>query len=159
MNLERLFLKSLNRAYSDLMIENRIDFASTDVSVLSVEGLDSLLLNETLSVESEDSLLRDIGKLGSDYRDLLRHMNIEFLSEDGLFLFDEHFGIPPESVWQCAVELITHPPFLGDSRIISDFPEIFAESQKKCFEILWQAVATVSKKKTFSADVMVTQTL
>jgi hypothetical protein len=51
----------------------------------------------------------------------------------------EVFEIPPESVWECASELIRHPlcPQL-DSRIISDFPEIFAEFRGKYFEILWR---------------------
>jgi hypothetical protein len=103
--------------------------------------LDSLLLSESVSVESEDSLLRFILKLNADYGDLLRHITIEFLSESGLSLLEEHFEIPPESVWQSAVELITHPsvpPSLLDSRIISDFPEIFAEFRKKQFSLLWR---------------------
>jgi hypothetical protein len=70
------------------MIERRIDFECVDVSILSVEALGSLLLSEFVRVESEDSLLRFIFKLGSDYRNLLRHIEIGFLSDDGL----SHFG-------------------------------------------------------------------
>jgi hypothetical protein len=81
--------------------------------------------------------VRDILKLGPGYRDLLRHIEIAFLSEDGLSLLNEDFGIPPESVWQGAVELITlPPPPLFDSKIIWEFPEIFAESQGKQFSLL-----------------------
>jgi hypothetical protein len=119
------------------MIERRIDLESADVSILSFEALDSLLSSESISVESEDALLQFILKLGLDYRDLLSHIQIEFLSEDGLSLLDEHFGIPPESVWQCAVELVIPPPPL-DSRIISDFPKIFAEFRRKRFSLLWR---------------------
>jgi hypothetical protein len=121
------------------MIERRIDLGSTDVSLLSVEALDSLLSSESVSVESEDALLRILLKLGSGYRDLLRHIEISFLSQDGLSLLDEHFWIPPESVWHCVVERIRHPPpGPFNSRILSDIPEIFAEFQRKRFSLLWR---------------------
>jgi hypothetical protein len=51
---------------------------------------------------------------------------------------NEDFEIPPESVCHGTVERIAHPPFSFDSQIISDFPEIFAEFQKKRFSLLWQ---------------------
>jgi hypothetical protein len=123
---------------SELMIERQIELESADLSILSIlsfEALDSLLLSESISVESEDTLLRLILKLGSDYRDLLRHIQLEFVSENGLSLLGGDFGIPPESVWQCVVERITHLRF--DSRIILDFPEILAEFRGRHFEILW----------------------
>jgi hypothetical protein len=122
--------------------ESRINFESTDVSVLSIESFDSLLLNESISVESEDSLLRHILKLGFGYRDLLRHIQVSFLSEDGLSLLSESFEIPPESVFEFSVERITNlppsplPPF--DSQIISDIPEIFTEFRWKRFSLLWR---------------------
>jgi hypothetical protein len=109
-----------------------------DVSVISVEVLDSLLLSESISVVSEDELLRFILKLGPNYRNLLRHIQLEFLSDDGLSLLDQDLGIPPESIWQSAAEWIAHPPSPFDSRIISDFPEIFAEFQRKQFSVLWR---------------------
>jgi hypothetical protein len=101
-NLEQLFLNcskaDIRMNLSDLVKERRIELESVDVSVLSVAALDSLLLSESILVESEEALLRFILKLGPDYRYLLRHIKIEFLSEDGLFLLDENLGIPPESV-------------------------------------------------------------
>jgi hypothetical protein len=112
-NLERLFLncsKTVN--LSDLIIKKRIDLKCVDVSNLSVEAFDSLLLNEFGTVESEDSLLGMILKLGPDYRNLSRHIQIEFLSKAGLSLLDEHFRIPPESVWQRFVEWIARVSFL-----------------------------------------------
>jgi hypothetical protein len=111
---------------------------SADVSVLSVEALDSLLLSESISVGSEDALLRIILKLGSGDRDLLRHIQIGFLSEDGLSVLDEHFGMPSESVWHSAAEWIAHPLRVFDSRIISGIPEIFAEFRKKQIYLLWR---------------------
>jgi hypothetical protein len=95
--LERLFLDSLKADVwmnqSDLMVGSRIDLESTD---LSFEVLDSLLLNDFVTVESEDSLLRFIVNRGSGYRDLLRHIQIGFFIEYVVSLMDEHFGIPPE---------------------------------------------------------------
>jgi hypothetical protein len=106
----------------------------------SVEALDNLLLSEFVRVESDDSLLRYILKLGSDYRDFLGHIQIEFPSED---------GFPPESGWQSAVELIARlsPPF--DSKIISDFPEIFTEFREKRFSLLWRGSRDGFKAQKF----------
>jgi hypothetical protein len=117
------------------MTESRIDLASTDLSDLAIELLDSLLLSESVSVESEDAFFELILKLGPDYRNLLRHIQTVFLSEDGLSLLEEHFP-PPELLWECAAERIVHLPPPFDSRIISDVPEMFAEFPGKHFEIL-----------------------
>jgi hypothetical protein len=127
-------------------MESRIDLESVD---LSVEALDNLLSNEFVIVESEDPLLRHILKLGLDYRDLLRHTEIGFLSEDGLSLLDEDLVIPSESVWHCAIERITQLLPLFDSQIISDFPEIFAEFRKNQISILWRDSRDGFKAKEF----------
>jgi hypothetical protein len=59
-NLQQLFLgcwKGHNRVNLwELMKERHIDLESVDVSVVSFEALDSLLLNESISIESEDTL-------------------------------------------------------------------------------------------------------
>jgi hypothetical protein len=121
-----------------------------------VEALDSLPLSKSISVGSEDSLLRIILKLGSGYRDFLRPIQLKCLNEDGLSLLDEHLGIPPESVRSCAVERVTHPPFplnsippFDDSRIIADFLEIFAEFRKKQFALLWRGIRDGVKAQEF----------
>jgi hypothetical protein len=106
-------------------------------------------LSESISVESEDALLRFILKLSPGYRDLLRHIEIGFLSESSLSLLSERLEIPSESLWQCAAELIAHPPFLFDSQIISDFPEIFAEFRGKQFSLLWRGSRDGFKAQEF----------
>jgi hypothetical protein len=121
---------------SELFIERRIDFESVDVAVLSVEALDSLLLSELISAQRADSLLPIILKLGSCDRDLLKCIQIEFLSEDGFSLLEEHFEISTESVSQFAAEWIAHPLAPLNSLIISNFAEIFAEPRKKQFSAL-----------------------
>jgi hypothetical protein len=130
-------LKSgIQKNVSDLLMEKLADLESEDVSILSLETLSSLLLSESVSIESEDSLLRHILKLSPSYWDLLRHIQVEFLSEDGLSLLEEYLSLPPESVWQCSVERLVHFPPLFDSRIISNFLEILAEFQGKQFSFL-----------------------
>jgi hypothetical protein len=66
---------------------------------------------------------------------------------------EEDSGIPPESLWQCAAERIAHPPPPPppplDSRIISDFPEIFAEFKKKRFSLLWRGSRDGFKARQF----------
>jgi hypothetical protein len=52
-------------------------------------------------------------KLGFGYRDLLRRVQVSFLSEDGLSLLSESFDISPESVFEIAVERITDLPLSG----------------------------------------------
>jgi hypothetical protein len=99
--LEDLFLgcsKSDNQKnLSNLSKQKQIEFESGN---LSFEVLDSLLLNESISVESEGALLEFILKLGPNYRDLLRHIQLEFLSESCISLFESHFEIPAESLCQ-----------------------------------------------------------
>jgi hypothetical protein len=151
-HLERFFLNfsrsDVGKNLSELMIERVIEFR--DISNFSVDALDNLLLNESISVESEDSLLRDILKLGPDYRDLVRHIHIVNLTEDGLSLLSESFDVPSESVFRCTVERITRPPPPPlDSQIISDFPEIFAEFRRKRFSLLWRGSRDGFKAQDF----------
>jgi hypothetical protein len=123
---------------SDLLIERSIDLDLENISILSVEALDDLLLSQTVPIESEDALLHFLIELGSGYRDLLRHIQIEFLSDDGLFLLAEHFAVPSESMWPSAVNCVTHQPCPRNSQIISDIPEIFADFQGKWSSLLWR---------------------
>jgi hypothetical protein len=146
--LERLFL---NRLKSDvwmdppeLVMETRIDLESADVSVFSVEALDSLFLSESVSVSSEDALLQFVVELGPTYWGLLRHIQVRFLSVDGLSLLHEHyllnepFGISSESVWFSIGNRAANPPPRFDSRIFRNFPVIFANLEWKQCSLLWR---------------------
>jgi hypothetical protein len=126
----------ISATLSGSVIAKRMDFESADLSVLSFEALDDLLLSSSVMIESEDQLLRLILNFGSGYRFLLRHIQPGFLTTEGVSLLADHFEIPPESVWECAAEVIAHPPL--DSVIISDFPAIFAEFRGKRFQNLWR---------------------
>jgi hypothetical protein len=103
--------------------------------------------------------LRLVLKLSSNYRDLLRHIQLEFLSEDGVPVLPEHLNIPPESVWECVADRISHPPFAGNSLIVSKFPVIFAKFRGKRFSLLWRGSPDGFGASNFAADVTVTQTI
>jgi hypothetical protein len=121
---------------SDLVMERSIDLESANLSVLSdisVQPLDCLFSNESILIPNEDELLSLVLKLDSDCLYLLNHIQFEFLSEDGISLLVDHFGIPPELIWDCPIEWITTE---FDSLIISDFPKIFTEFRKKQFSFL-----------------------
>jgi hypothetical protein len=120
-------------------ISKGVDFELADISVLSFEALDDLLLNSSFMIESEDALLRHFLKFESCDWFLVEHIQLEFLSDEGLWLLADHFKIPPESVWEWAIEAITHPPPSQlDSVIVSSFPAIFAEFRDKHFTFLWR---------------------
>jgi hypothetical protein len=53
----------------------------------------------------------------------------------GLPLLADNFEIPPESIWECAAEMLGSRL---DSLIISDFLAIFAEFRGKRFSVLWR---------------------
>jgi hypothetical protein len=122
------------------VIEKRVSFESADFAGLSLEALHDLLLSSAVLIESEDSLLRALLNLGSGYRFLINHIQLPFLSAEGISLLADHFEIPPESVWECAADLpvyLPHPHQL-DSLILSDIPAIFAEFRGKQFKLLWR---------------------
>jgi hypothetical protein len=119
--------------------EKRVSFESADLSILSFEALDDLLLTWSVKIESEDELLRLFLKFGWCDRFVVKHIQLGFLSAEGLSLLENHFTIPPEPVWQCAADLIAHPPPPAlDSVIVLSFPAIFAEFRGKRFQILWR---------------------
>jgi hypothetical protein len=152
-DLEWIFLNHLKSDIwtnpSELVMERRLDLDSADVSIFSMEVLNSLFCRELVSVESEDALLRFILGLGPSFWDLLMHIQIEFLSEDGSSLLNEHFGIPSESVWCRFVDRIAHSPCPFDSKIISGFPKIFAELGWKQFSLLWRGSRDGFKAQEF----------
>jgi hypothetical protein len=121
---------------------------------MSFEALDDLFLRKSVIIESEDSLLRFILNLGSGYRFLLRHIQLDFLSSKGISLLARHFEIPPEVVWKLAAEVIGHPhspPLPGpfNSLIFSGCPGIFAEFRRKQFKLLWRGSWHGFKAKDF----------
>jgi hypothetical protein len=102
---------------------------------VSVEALDCLLSSESVSVPSEDALLEFVLKLGSDYRGLLRHIQMRFLSAGAFFLLLKQFGLPSESVWEWVARWFAN---LLDSQIIPFVPEIFHGLLGRRFEIRWR---------------------
>jgi hypothetical protein len=135
--LQSGFLRNENLEWQFLgcsIADIRVNLSDLESAEVSVEALDSLFLSELVSIEKEDGLLWFLLKLGPGCRDLLKHIAIIFLSENVLSLLGKDFRIPPESFCQCASEQFAR--LLLDSQIISSFPEIFAEFQRKRFDIL-----------------------
>jgi hypothetical protein len=111
----------------------------SDVSLLSVDELDSLLSSESFIVDSEDALLQLLFRLG--HPSLLRHIRWVFVSVaaiaslcDDLTLF-----MPTESLWLVVADRLLHPSTTGVySLIVSDFPPLFEEFPAKRFNLLWR---------------------
>jgi hypothetical protein len=149
-NLERQFLGAKAGVRKNL----------SDLANLSVEALDSLLLSESVSVEGEDALLRFILQLGPGYRDLLRHIEVGFLSECALSLWMNIWGFH-QSHCGCALPKGLHIRRLPRS-IRGSFRAFRASSQSsggsvsKC---CGGAAAMASVQKNFTADATATQTL
>jgi hypothetical protein len=112
----------------------------SDVSLLSVDALDSLLLSESFIVDSEDTLLQMLFPLG--HPPLLPHIQWEFVSAAAITSLGEEpaFYPPTESLWRAMADrLLGPPPPPGfDSLIISDFPSLFDEFRASCFNLLWR---------------------
>jgi hypothetical protein len=133
-------LSTLGRQLCNPMLElqsvcsktDRFDLNSIDLSSLSVDALDQILTEGSFYIKSEDDLFLRICGLGSEYRPLLRHIEIGFLSVAALA---ECFAFPSECIWIGISRLLV--PAL-DSVIISDFPEIFDEFRGKRFSLLWR---------------------
>jgi hypothetical protein len=125
----------LQSVYSET---DRFDLNSIDLSSLSVEAVDEILTGNSCYIESEDELLSRLLALNSEYRQLLRHIEIRFLSVVNVVALAESFAFPPEWIWNglSRFSVVSAPEL--DSIIISDFPEIFAEFHTKQFLLLWR---------------------
>jgi hypothetical protein len=135
---------------SGTVTERRMDVESADLSILSFEALDDLLLTSSVIIENEDSLLQLFLHFGSGYRLLLRHIQLGFLSNEALSLLADHFEFPPESVWRSAAEAIQYPPPGPlDSLIVSSFPALFTEFSRKQFSLLWRGSRDGFKASNF----------
>jgi hypothetical protein len=115
------------------------DLTSIDLSSLSVDAVEEILSDGSFCIESEDDLLLRLLKLGSDYRPLLKYIDIRFLSSQKIAMLSEHEEFPMECVWS---EIADWLFFLStrklDSVIVSEFPDLFAEFGGKQFSLLWR---------------------
>jgi hypothetical protein len=112
----------------------------SDVSLLSVDALDSLLSSESFIVDSEDALLQILFTFG--HPPLLRHIRWDFVSAAAIASLCEDltFCPPTESLWLSVADRLLHPPPPPgfDSLIVSDFPPLFQEFRAKRFNLLWR---------------------
>jgi hypothetical protein len=65
-------------------------YSRSDLSLLSIESLSSLLSEDELVIETEDWLLELILELGPSYYSLLDYVRYEFLSSNGISQFCDH---------------------------------------------------------------------
>jgi hypothetical protein len=129
-------------------------YSIEDLRGFGSELLDAILSSESLQLSTETSLLKTILSLGSQFRFLLHHVRVEFLSLIGLETFVEHLCISDidDSLLssikarlvgkrdgsECRHRLAHFLP----SRILSDFgswPAIFDELYGRKFELLYRS--------------------
>jgi hypothetical protein len=68
-------------------------YSNEDLRSFGVELLDMILSSSSLRISSETSLLNCIVDLGPEFRSLIHHIHVEFLSSSGLRQFVEHISI------------------------------------------------------------------
>jgi hypothetical protein len=122
------------------MRRSRVNLHSiSDLSLLSVDALDSLLSNESFVIGNEDTLLQTL--LSLQQPSLLRHCRLIFLSQPAIAtFFDESaFHSPTEVMWHVVADRMKRPPVPKfDSLIISKFPTLFIDFRGKRFNLLWR---------------------
>jgi hypothetical protein len=114
-----------------------INLSSLDLSVFSVEALDEFVETGSFLIESEDSFLEQILRLGEEYLSLLRWIDPRFLSPTGKAELAENLAFPLECVW-CGFVNHQIPQLEWDSVIVPKFPDIFPEFQRKQISLLWR---------------------
>jgi hypothetical protein len=155
--LERFFfglwsnstVKSIVTLSSAFAAHSRVSLQSiSDVSLLSVDALDSMLSSESLLVNSEDALLRILVPLG--HPSLLRHIQWRFVSTAAIASLCEDLT---ESLWLTVADRLVNPPHVPSpvlpapsstppagwhSLILSEFPPLFEEFRMKRWLLLWR---------------------
>jgi hypothetical protein len=71
----------------ELIASQFFSYSKETLSSFGLDFLNEIVSNEHLCLLSEDALLRMIVSLGDDYRSLLNHIRIDFLSSSGLHEF------------------------------------------------------------------------
>jgi hypothetical protein len=148
----------LNAVCSDIL--EGIDIGSmsiADLSMIEFCRLRDIVSSEDLRLKSEDWLLNLIISLGSDYTSLLDFVHFEFLSEEGLCAFFDHYGYcdVSETVWEGFVRRLRKQEdgklrkrrFSGsgstldsqiDSTIISSIPSLFCNFGTNAYRLLYR---------------------
>jgi hypothetical protein len=142
--LERFFFCLWNNSTvnSTVTLSNVFDAHSrvslhsiSDISLLSVDALDSLFSSKSFVVDNQDLLLRLLVPLG--HPDLLRHIQWEFVSTAAIASLCEYLT---ESLWLAVADRVMHPPPPPgfDSLIVSEFPSLLEEFRMKRWLLLWR---------------------
>jgi hypothetical protein len=77
-------------------------YSTAELSALDAVTMDLILSNESLTVESEDLLMRTILALGKEYHSLFRHVRFEYLSRETIqeFLKQITFSDLTDEIWE-----------------------------------------------------------
>jgi hypothetical protein len=139
---------------------NLCSISTEDLSLLDIETLRGILSSESLRIESEDWLLKQLLKLGHDYSMLFEFVRFEFLSNESISLFVDHFEYYElsETIWHGIVrrlkkdedrtmkslrfcdsmQSVSNSISRLDSIIISSIPSIFNEFGSKTYRLLYR---------------------
>jgi hypothetical protein len=132
-----------------------------DLSLLDIDMLETIISSDSLRIESEDWLLKIVIELGEEYSSsLFDHIRFEFLSDDGLSLFLEHFTYCDltEAIWDGVVRRLSRIEDSDlrsrrfssssqarsrsdrqlDSVIISTIPSIFSDFGQQSCRLLYR---------------------
>jgi hypothetical protein len=120
-------LSNVFAAHSRVLLQS-----NSDISLLSVDALDSLLSSESFRVDSQDVLLRLLVPLG--HPDLLRHIQWEYVSTPAIASLR---GYLTESLWLAVVHRLIQPTGF-DFMIVTEFSQLFDEFRRKHFNLLWR---------------------
>jgi hypothetical protein len=151
----------LTRTTHPISASNFYLHSDKDISLLKVETLDGLISNDSLRVENDDALLRQLLELGPRCSSLIHHIRFEFLSSEGIIYFVQYFRyfdlteliwesicVRLEGIYESSVQLkrlvcpscplsasnASSVPHL-DSQILSAFPSLFSEFRCKIFHL------------------------
>jgi hypothetical protein len=151
--LERLFFGLWNNSTVNSTVALSNAFAAhsrvylqsdSDISLISVDALDSLLSSKSFVVDNQDLLLHLLVPLG--HPDLLRHIQWEFVSTVAIASLCEYLT---ESLWLAVADRVMHLPRWLDSLIVSEFPSLLEEFRKKSFNLLWRGSRDGFRAKEF----------
>jgi hypothetical protein len=131
-----------------------------------------ILSSENLRLESEDWLLNTIISLGSDYVLLLNFVRMEFLSDEGLCAFFDHYGYcdVSENIWasfvrrmrnesgneirECRFSKLSSNLKTGlESNIITSIPSIFCDFGVNSYHLLYRGSRDGFNSKAFHCKV------
>jgi hypothetical protein len=131
---------------------NFSDYSIDLLQRLEIKILHEIVSSPELKVENEDSFLKTLIDLGSDYFELWEYIEVNNLTENGISLFVEHlrFEELTESIWKRIVDRLCGSKSFEcisgryrssvqfESLIVKDFPKLLEEFRNKTWKLLYR---------------------